>query len=209
MNSKPERKILVWDAPVRVFHWLMVLNFAGAYLTAEHDSWRPVHVTFGYTMAGLVVFRLFWGLFGTRHARFSAFVRGPGKVLDYLSTLLANQPAHDVGHNPAGALAIIAMLGMTLLVSATGYGTYKEFGGELLEELHEGLANTMLLIVAVHIGGVLLGSWMHGENLVRTMIDGHKRGDPKDGIRSAWHSVAILMLLAVLGFWLMQWKTLT
>ena len=66
------RKVLVWDAPVRVFHWLMVLSFAGAYLTAENERWRLVHVTLGYTMAGLVAFRIVWGLVGTRHARFSS-----------------------------------------------------------------------------------------------------------------------------------------
>ena len=67
-----ERKTLIWDAPVRVFHWLMVLSFAGAYLTAESERWRLLHVTLGYTMAGLVGFRILWGLVGTRHARFTA-----------------------------------------------------------------------------------------------------------------------------------------
>ena len=206
MDSKPEHKILVWDAPVRVFHWLMVLNFAGAYLTAEHDNWRQLHVAFGYTMAGLVIFRLFWGLIGTRYARFSAFIRRPAKVLAYFRSLLSGQPDHEVGHNPAGGLAIVAMLVMTILLTATGYGTYNEIGGKLLEELHEGLANTMLLLVAIHIAGVLLSSWMHGENLVRAMINGHKEGNPEDGIRSAWYSVAAVLLLAVLGFWWMLWK---
>ena len=70
------RKVLVWDAPVRVFHWLMVASFAGAYLTAESERWRLLHVTLGYTMAGLVAFRIVWGLVGTRHARFASFVRG-------------------------------------------------------------------------------------------------------------------------------------
>lgn len=206
MNTKPLQKVLVWDAPVRAFHWLIVLNFVGAYLTAEHDSWRQLHITFGYTMAGLVVFRLIWGLIGTRYARFSAFVRGPRQVLDYFRCLLNRQPGNDIGHNPAGALAIVAMLGMTILVTTTGYATYKEFGGELLEELHEGLANAMLLVVAVHIAGVLLSSWMHDENLVRAMIDGRKRGNPKDGIHSAWYSIALVLILAVLGFWWMQWR---
>ena len=73
------RRVLVWDAPVRVFHWLMVLSFAGAYLTAESERWRLLHVTLGYTMAGLVVFRMLWGLVGTRHARFASFVRGPAR----------------------------------------------------------------------------------------------------------------------------------
>ena len=73
---------------MRVFHWLIVLCFAGAYLTAEHESWRLVHVTLGYTMAGLVVFRLLWGVVGTRYARFSNFVRGPRAVTAYIRGML-------------------------------------------------------------------------------------------------------------------------
>jgi cytochrome b len=83
-DSNEQTKILVWDAPVRVFHWLMVLSFAGAYLTAESERWRLVHVSLGYTMAGLLVFRILWGLLGTPYARFSSFVRGPAAVARYL-----------------------------------------------------------------------------------------------------------------------------
>ncbi len=88
-RDSANRKILVWDAPVRVFHWLMVFSFAGAYLTAESERWRMLHVTLGYTMAGLVVFRIVWGLVGTRYARFSDFVRvgAPLTVLIYLIAL--------------------------------------------------------------------------------------------------------------------------
>ena len=103
----PTVRILVWDAPVRVFHWLMVACFATAYLTAETERWRLLHVTAGYTMAGLVAFRLLWGLFGTRHARFASFVRGPQAVLRYLKSLVEGHPAPHVGHNPAGAVAIL------------------------------------------------------------------------------------------------------
>ena len=101
---------LVWDVPVRVFHWLLVLCFAGAWLTAESEHWRLVHVTLGYTMAGLVAFRVLWGLVGTRYARFASFVRGPSAVLGYLKSLIGRHPEHHTGHNPAGALAIVAGL---------------------------------------------------------------------------------------------------
>ena len=94
--------ILVWDLPVRMFHWLTVLSFAGAWLTAESERWRLLHVTLGYTLAGLLVFRVLWGLIGTRHARFTDFVRGPGAVRRYLAALLRGQPEQAVGHNPAG-----------------------------------------------------------------------------------------------------------
>ena len=175
------RKVLVWDAPVRVFHWLMVLSFAGAYLTAESERWRLVHVTLGYTMAGLVAFRVLWGFVGTRHARFASFVRGPAAVARYLRGLVGGRSEQRAGHNPAGALAIIALLGMTVVVTAAGWATYNDVGGDWLEKLHEGAANVMLAIVGVHVAGVLLGSWLHRDNLIGAMVTGRKLARPEDG----------------------------
>ena len=103
MNTETRSSTLVWDLPVRLFHWLLVLCFAGAWLTAESEHWRLVHVTLGYTMAALVAFRIVWGLLGTRYARFSSFVRGPSAVLAYLRSLSGPKPEHHTGHNPAGA----------------------------------------------------------------------------------------------------------
>lgn len=205
-QNAPAAKVLVWDAPVRVFHWLMVLSFAGAYLTAESERWRLVHVTLGYTMAALVLFRLVWGLIGTRHARFASFVRGPAAVKRYLAALLRGKPEHYTGHNPAGALAIIALLGAALIVTAAGWATYNEIGGEWLEELHEGAANAMLALVGIHIGGVVVSSLLHKENLVGAMISGRKTTRPGDAIKRAWRGVAALLLAAVLGFWWWQWQ---
>jgi cytochrome b len=200
--SRAER-ILVWDAPVRVFHWLMVLGFAGAWVTGDSERWRLLHVTLGYTLAGLVVFRLLWGLFGTRHARFASFVRGPGAALRYLGSVLRGHPEHHTGHNPAGALAIVALLALTLVAVASGWAT--ENGFEALEDVHEGAVNLMLALVFVHVAAVLASSWLHRENLVRAMITGKKRGEPRDAIRGRWRSVAALLLAAVLGFWAWQW----
>lgn len=206
-NTPAIRRVLIWDAPVRVFHWLLVLSFAGAYLTAESERWRLVHVTLGYTMAGLVAFRVLWGFVGTRHARFPSFVRGPAAVARYLRGLSGGRSEQGAGHNPAGALAIIALLGMTVVVTAAGWATYTDVGGGWLEELHEVAANVMLAIVGVHVAGVLLGSWLHRENLIGAMVTGRKRARPEDAVRSVWHSVAVLMLAAVLGFWWTQWHS--
>ncbi len=201
----PASPVLVWDAPVRVFHWLMVLGFAGAWLTAESERWRLVHVTLGWTMVGLVAFRILWGLVGTRYARFSSFVRGPAAVAAHVRQMVRGTPAPHTGHNPAGAVAIVVLLGLTLVVGATGWAVFDNAGGEWLEQAHEIAANAMLLVVGAHIAGVVLGSWLQRENLVRAMITGRKSGRPGDGARSAWRSVAILMLVAVLGFWWLQW----
>ena len=163
----------------------MVASFAGAWLTAESERWRLVHVTLGYTVAGLVVFRILWGLVGTRHARFSSFVQGPGAVARYLGSLLRGRPEHHAGHNPAGALAIVALLGLALAVVASGWATYNELFGGWLEEAHEALATGMLAVVGVHVAGVLLGSWLHRENLIGAMITGRKPVRPDEGIRHA------------------------
>lgn len=205
--SPAEPRTLVWDAPVRVFHWLIVLSFAVAWLSAESERWQLVHVTAGYTMAGLVAFRLLWGLVGTKHARFGDFVRGPRAVLGYLKSLVGGRPEHHAGHNPAGGLAIVALLVLAALVTATGWANYSELGGDWLEEVHEALASGMLALVVVHVVAVFASSWLHRENLVGAMIHGRKPVPPQEGIRSAWRSVAALMLVAVLGFWYLQWQS--
>lgn len=200
--SRAERQVLVWDLPVRIFHWLMVACFAGAWLTAESESWRLVHVTLGYTMLALVALRIVWGFAGTRHARFSDFVRGPSAVVAYLKSIVAGRPAHFVGHNPAGAVAILALLALTLLVGATGYGAYN--GADWLEEVHEGAANTMLAVIFVHVAGVVIGSLLHRENLVRAMFTGRKQGQSSDAIPSARWGAAVALLAVVAGLWWFQ-----
>ncbi|NMM14742.1 MAG: cytochrome B [Rhodoferax sp.] len=206
-NSTTKTKILVWDAPVRVFHWLLVLSFAGAYLTAESERWRLVHVSLGYTMGGLVAFRILWGLVGTRYARFASFVRGPAAVMRYGRALLSGKPEHHVGHNPAGAWAIVLLLLLSIATVASGWAIYNEVGGNALEDLHEGAANFMLAVVGVHVAGVLLASWLHRENLVRAMLTGKKEGTPEEGIRWPWRPLALVLLAAVLGFWWLQWQS--
>jgi cytochrome b len=207
MSASPaeRRGVLVWDAPVRVFHWLLAVCFAGAWLTAESESWRLVHVTLGYTMAGLVAFRLAWGFLGPAHARFSDFVRGPSAVVRYLRSLVSGRPEHHVGHNPLGGVAVLLMLALTVLVALTGYANYHEWGGDLMEELHEATANAMLAVVLVHVAGVLFSSVVHRENLVRGMVDGRKPGTATDAIGRARKGVAAVLALAVVGFWYVQW----
>lgn len=199
------QKILVWDWPVRLGHWLMVGGFALAWLTGDSESLRLVHVAAGTTVVAVAAFRLFWGFAGTRHARFAAFVRGPAAVRRYLTSLLRLEPEAHVGHNPAGGWAILALLGLALLTGLAGWATYEEIGGHWLEELHEGLAATMLTVVIVHVAGVVSGSLAHGENLVRAMFTGRKEGLPEQAIPSA-RPLAALLLLAwavAAGWWML------
>ena len=196
-----KQRILVWDLPTRVFHWLLALSFLGAFVTAESERYRDIHVALGYTMLGLVAFRLFWGVIGTRYARFSSFPIAPRRVLGYLKSLFTRSPQHHVGHNPAGSLAIYAILALALLAAATGYGAYEGIGGEWLAELHEAAANAMLGLVLIHIGAVIVSSLIHRENLVAAMLNGYKKGRAGDGIRRKHWFVGAAVLVATLGFW--------
>lgn len=172
-------KILVWDLQTRVFHWLMVFSFAGAYATGESEKLRDVHVWLGYLMLGLIAFRVIWGFVGNEYARFGSFSYGPGAVKDYLKSILAMRPQHFLGHNPAGSWAIWLLLALGLLTGVTGYALYQDVGGDPMEEFHEFAANFMLTVVAVSVAGVVLSSVMHKENLARAMVTGYKQDLPE------------------------------
>jgi cytochrome b len=195
-------KALVWDLPVRVFHWTLATSFAGAYLLAEGERLRNIHVMFGYTVLGLVLFRLVWGLTGTRYAQFSSFMYRPREMANYVLGLLRGDRPHYVGHNPAGSLAIWAILILAGLTGLSGYATYNEFGGDAFEEVHEFFANTWLMVVGLHIAGVIVSSLLDHENLARAMITGYKRAEPAAAIRSGVYGLGSLVLLSVLGYWL-------
>ena len=202
-NVGPTGTVRVWDPLVRVFHWGLVAGFATAWLTA--DDLQLVHEIAGYTVAGLVAFRLIWGLVGSRYARFAQFLKGPGETLAYLGDMARGRERRYLGHNPAGAI-IVALLVMLSGTALTGWlmedetrlamvqsmpsivaparaddgGDEREKGerGEvedLLKEIHETLANVMLLLAALHVGGVVLASFRHHENLARAMVSGDKR----------------------------------
>ena len=181
--------VRIWDPLVRVFHWTLAAAFLTAYLV--EDDWLGLHVVAGYTVLALVLFRLVWGAIGTRHARFTDFVRSPAVVLAYLKDALAIRARRYLGHNPAGGAMVIALLVSLTFTAVSGlalYG-YGEFSGPLaglmqgapvwlgnaLEETHEFFANFTLLLVLLHLAGVALASLQHGENLVRSMVTGRKQ----------------------------------
>ncbi|MBS1158655.1 MAG: cytochrome [Proteobacteria bacterium] len=198
------QKILVWDWPVRLGHWLMAGGFITAWLTSESETWRLVHVVSGATVVAVALFRLPWGLIGSRYAKFVDFVRGPTAVKDYLASLLRLEPDHHAGHNPAGGWAIILLLGLAILSGLSGWAIYNDLGGEVFEELHEGLTGAMLAVVIVHLAGVVTGSLLHGENLVRAMLTGHKQGSPEEAIPSARPLAAVVLLawIALAGWFI-------
>ncbi|WP_303906867.1 cytochrome b/b6 domain-containing protein [Thiohalomonas denitrificans] len=179
-----QNPIRVWDPLIRLFHWSLVAAFTVAYIT--EDDFMTLHVYAGYVIVGLVLFRLIWGVIGSRHARFSDFVFGPATVVAYLKDLLLHRARRYIGHNPAGGAMILALLGSLLLTTLTGLAAYGAEGGGPLastvlasgvfEDIHEFFANFTLLLVTIHIAAVIAISLLHGENLIRAMITGRKPG---------------------------------
>lgn len=194
-------RILVWDVPVRIVHWLLAISFTGAFVTAESERWRDVHVALGYTVLGLLVFRLVWGFAGSRYARLRSFWFGPRAVFAYLRSLLNFRPMRYVGHNPAGSWAIYALVTLGLVTGVSGHAYFNDIGGEWLEAIHEGAANAMLVLVFVHIAGVAVSSFLHRENLVKAMVTGYKSGRPDEGIRSARWLTGLALVVVVASLW--------
>jgi cytochrome b len=179
---------LVWDLPVRLFHWSLAASIVGAFATnrlgVKYFVW---HAFFGYAAVLLIAFRILWGLFGTRHARFVNFIQGPKSVLRYLAASGKGRRTHHAGHNPAGALMVLVLLG--------GFGAQASFGlfsndeifnaGPLaalvskdaslfLTSLHRKLFYWMAAAIGLHICAVIYHVVVRKENLIGAMLTGRK-----------------------------------
>jgi len=182
-TSNQKQSILVWDFPVRVFHWLLVISFAGAWLTSESESQQMIHYAFGYSACAVVLFRIVWGLVGTRYARFTQFIKGPVETIQHIKALLTGHRQSELGHNPAGALVMIALMLFILLIGLTGYWSVKEFLGDFMSEAHEAIASVALWIVIIHIAAAVIMSFLQKENLIKSMVTGKKQSSPEQAIR--------------------------
>lgn len=202
------------DAPMRMFHWLFALSFVGAYLTADGERWRMLHVTLGYTMAGLLGFRILYGLFGPKQASLSALWRKLSGFPVWLTSLRsAASPAAipwRQGQNLLMALAVVTLLVLVLPLTLSGYATYNDWGdvlgGEWLEELHELFGNLMLALVLGHLGLIAALSVLRRQNQAAPMLTGRVAGPGPDLVKQNRGWLAALLLLAVLAFGAWQWQ---
>jgi cytochrome b len=196
------KRILVWDLPVRLFHWLLAAAILVAFTVANVvDDESPafaVHMLLGLVAGFLVVLRVVWGLVGSRHARFRDFPLGPAALRRYLKGAFGRSGERHVGHNPATSHAALAMFALVLGLGATGLAMGA--GIEAAEELHEFLAWALIVVAGAHVAGVVWHTLRHRENIARSMVDGRKEADEAQGIRSA-RPIAALLLLALTGGW--------
>jgi len=174
------QEIKVWDLVVRVLHWSLVASVVGAWITREGDD--VLHVRLGYAALAIVVVRVIWGFVGSRYARFDEFVRSPRETTTYLKAVIAHREPRHIGHNPLGALMIVALLAIVAGICVTGwlYTTDAYWGVEWVGKLHEGLTDLLIVLVVLHLAGVVFTSIRQRENLVKAMLTGMKKA-PEHG----------------------------
>jgi len=209
-------KIPVWDLPLRLFHWLLVLLVVVSFVSAKiGGNAMQIHLLSGYTILTLVLFRILWGFLGGTHARFASFVRGPGAVFAYLRALPRREAGEPLGHNPAGAWSVILMLAALLAQAATGLFANDDISteGPLAKLVSKALSdritsvhhlNIMLLyaLIALHLSAIAFYFFHKRENLVKPMLTGYKdaataAGDAAQARGRTW--LAALLLAACAG----------
>jgi cytochrome b len=167
--------VRVWDPFVRIFHWSLVSLFIIAFITG--DKFERLHIGVGYAILALIALRVLWGFLGSHHARFGDFVRPPAETLGHMRKALRGRAPRYLGHNPAGGLMTLALMGMIAAIGSTGLmmTTDAFWGAEWVEDLHVALVYATLGLIALHVADVLVSSYEHNENLIKAMITGHKR----------------------------------
>lgn len=187
------RLIRVWDPGVRIFHWLLVAAIALAFLSSEEDNPLSAwHMPAGWVAAVLIAFRLVWGFVGGEHARFANFVR-PSQIVPHIRSLLSGQAHASLGHNPLGAMAVLALLGLTAATVATGVAA------GAFEDAHEAIAYGLLALVGVHIAAVLLMSHLAKDNLLLAMVTGRKHASRYPDAHDAAPPARLAVPLAALA----------
>ena len=196
----------VVDATTRMLHWLMALSFTGAYITADGDRWLMVHVTLGYTLAGLVVCRLLWGLIGPRQARLTVLLRKLQGLPDWLRSLTRLEPDWRRGQNLVMATVVALIVVLVLPVTLSGYAFWEDWGGRWLKHVHEFFGDAMLTVVLAHIALIALLSLLRRKNQATPMLTGRVAGAGPDVAKRNHGVLAMVVLAGVLAFWVWQWR---
>ena len=206
-------RIRIWDGPTRLFHWLLTVLIAAAWWTAEEGdlTW---HYRIGLTVLILIAFRLIWGLIGSSTARFAGFVKGPRAILAYLR----GASPHRIGHNPLGALSVLALIGLVTAVTGLGLIATDEDGiapgplshlvnfetAEAAHDLHEDAFDLLLIFVAIHVAAILYYVLFKRDNLIGPMLTGSRdapAGTEPMNPAPMWRAALALILAIGIGWW--------
>jgi cytochrome b len=206
--NPPSRRVT--DAPTRVFHALFALSFTGAYLTGDSERWRMLHLSLGYTLAGLLVFRVFWGLFGPRQTRLSLLAHKLGGWSLWVQELRRGRFNARHGQNLLMASAGVALLVLALPLALSGYIAFADWTEALgwadaVAQLHQWVANSMLAVLGLHLGLIAVLSWLRGWHHATTMFHGRIPGRGPDLAIHNHSGIALILWLSVCIGWLWPW----
>ncbi len=204
MIKEISRKMMSWDSPVFVTHWLTAISFCVAVLTQEGERFRQVHVTMGYTMLGVIAFRIVWGFIGSKYARFSSMSSRFAKVREHIQMLFCGKNQTIRGLQAIGFSAAYLLIIFILLVSITGYLTFNEIGPEIVSDIHEFVANLLIGLVIIHVGAILLTTLY--QYFQKNTIDNAGRVVVLANKVRPYKFVAMMVLCLVIYFWGIQFK---
>lgn len=202
------RNQLVYDYPTRVFHWFFVWFFLTAILFGkilDHDDPNfPYHMLAGLTVSALVIFRIIWGFWGSKHARFSSFSLHPKDLVAYMKGAFSGERKFWAGHNPASSWSAILLLLIGLSLGSSGFLMVSGVGGDFLEEVHEILANSFIVVAGMHVLGVIYHTVRLKDSIGLSMFDGKKAHINANDVIAAKHPVVgiifAVMVIIYLGF---------
>jgi cytochrome b len=216
-RQQVQARRLVWDLPLRLFHWLLVLSMIASYTTAKLGfDWMQWHFYLGYWTIGLVVFRILWGFFGPRHARFGSFIHKPSAVWLYLKGMFNRESPRSIGHNPVGGLMVLFMLALVAVQVTTGlfttddvvwsgpyYPAVSASTASTLSSIHSLNFNIILGVVGLHIAAILFYGLYKRQNLVVPMLHGHLPANlvpEQEAISNSQLIKALVISLVAAGF---------
>lgn len=214
------KKSLVWDLPLRIFHWLFAVTIFALWYTAEQEGdLIDIHMTLGYVALGLLTFRVIWGIIGPKHARFAQFIPSPNRVINYLKCLKNKQSFYAPGHNPLGALMVILMIVLVSLQAISGlfinddifsagpyYGSLSDEFGKVMSFIHHNIFDYMIIAIALHIGAIIFYWLVKKQNLVLPMITGNKKADEvKEEDKISGSRIVLAIIIAALTAAFIYW----
>ena len=203
------KQVKIWDLATRAVHWLLVAVVLTSFLTGEDEGLAfIIHAYAGFMVLSLLVFRLGWGLIGSRHSRFSSFVYSWAEIKNHALQIIRLKPESYVGHNPLGSLMIFAMLVVLAYASITGF-VMVVADAKWLEDIHEVLGSIMQTLVAIHILGVIVEQILTREKLVKAMISGSKeladdQADKETKTAPLWKALILAVAVGLFSFYLFQ-----